>query len=369
MSLTTHIEQEQLACETRFLLAGHDTVQCAYYLHRAAHCTLDFTFLSIEKERLRQAKQRDACVLIVGGMPWSLKPYGSGSGYPLVMENADFKVEFGEFNNPSFFVTYRSQALWQHGAMALHQRFLQWADGVGLASVKPPSLSRVDFTFDYFLPKRDFDLQSFVSLAGKDSQYRENGQEQTFAFGKGDVMLRVYDKVAEIAQQSDKVWFLPLWGVEQGVWRIEWQVRKAILKRFGIRTMDDLFERQADCLRYLANEHDSLRVPSGDSNRSRWPLHPLWLDLLQQIELLDGQGVYREIDPKMVLDERLMRIGVSLYGYAKRVAAIECLRSGREFMALDEAVGKIDRLLQRVHDAATWRSDVEKRVTEMRLGL
>ncbi|MDC7704996.1 phage/plasmid replication domain-containing protein [Vogesella indigofera] len=369
MSLTTHFEPQPDACKPSFLLAGHDTLQCAYYLHRSAFCSLDFSSLLLERERLRQAKLRDACILTLGGIDWSLKPYGSGSGYPLVMENAEFKIEFGEFNSPSFFVTYRSQALWQFGARALHERFMQWVDAVGLVSAKPPSLSRVDFTFDYFLPSRDFDLNSFVTLAGKDSQYRENGKEQTFAFGKGDVMLRVYDKIAEIAQQSDKVWFFPLWGVEQGVWRIEWQVRKTILKRFGIRTMDDLFERQADCLRYLANEHDSLRTPTTDSNRSRWPLHPLWVDLHSRIEQLNGLGVYREIDPQMVLDERLMRIGISLYGYAKRVAAIECLRGGHAFLSLDDALLRIDRLLHRVHDAATWQQDVDKRVTEMRLGL
>ena len=49
MSLTSHIESEQTACETRFLLAGHDTVQCAYRLHRVVHSTLDFSCLSIEK--------------------------------------------------------------------------------------------------------------------------------------------------------------------------------------------------------------------------------------------------------------------------------------------------------------------------------
>ena len=182
-------------------------------------------------------------------------------------------------------------------------------------------------------------------------------------------MLRVYEKISEIEQQSDKVWFFPLWGVEAGVWRIEWQVRKALLKRFGIRTMDDLFERQADCLRYLAAEHDSISRPNQDSNRSRWPLHPLWTDLLTQIDALEGLGVYREIDAAAVLQERLMRVGISLYGYAKRVAAIECIQQRRDFIDLDETLERIGRLVYRIHDAPTWKSDVEKRINDMRLGL
>ncbi|WP_293813706.1 phage/plasmid replication protein [uncultured Aquitalea sp.] len=359
----------QTRADFRFLLFGHDTVQCAYYLARGVHCIVDFSEIALHKERLRHAKQREGVVLRYGSQAFKLQAYGSGSGYPFVLENAELRIECGEFNNPSFFVTFRSQALWQYGTQALHQRFMQWVDEVGLVSVKPPSLSRVDFTFDYHLPERDFDLASFVSLAGKDSQYRENGTEQTFSFGKGDVMLRVYDKISEIAQQSDKVWFFPLWGVEAGVWRIEWQVRKALLKRFGIRTMDDLFERQADCLRYLAAEHDSISRPNQDSNRSRWPLHPLWTDLLTQIDALEGLGVYREIDAAAVLQERLMRVGISLYGYAKRVAAIECIQQRRDFIDLDETLERIGRLVYRIHDAPTWKSDVEKRINDMRLGL
>ncbi|MBP4051012.1 hypothetical protein J9978_16130 [Chromobacterium violaceum] len=103
MSLET--QSEQLAPSPRFLLAGHDTIQCAYYFVAPVHSGFDFAELLIEKERLRQSKLRDPLMLEIGGMFWLLRPYGSGSGYPLVFENGYFKIECGEFNNPSFFVT------------------------------------------------------------------------------------------------------------------------------------------------------------------------------------------------------------------------------------------------------------------------
>ena len=142
----------------------------------------------------------------------------------------------------------------------------------------------MDFTFDYHLPALDFTEDHFVSLSAKDSRYREDGKLQTLAFGKGDVVLRFYDKIAEIEQQSEKVWLFDLWGRNTDVWRIEWQIRKNVLRRFGIRTFADLDDGQGDLLRYLAHEHDTVRVPASDSNRSRWPLHPLWVDLQAQIE-------------------------------------------------------------------------------------
>ena len=115
---------------------------------------------------------------------------------------------------------------------------------------------------------------------------------------------------------------------DQQVWRIEWQVRKEILKRFSIRTFEDLKTGAGDILRYLASEHDSLRIPNQDSNRSRWPLHPLWIDLQKQIDSLSSEGVYRSIDPESALNERLMRIAISMYGNLKQVAAIDCVQRG-----------------------------------------
>lgn len=41
-----------------------------------------------------------------------------------------------------------------------------------------------------------------------------------------------------------------------------------ILRRFGIRTFDDLLAGQGDVLRYLAHEHDTLRISSDDSKHT-----------------------------------------------------------------------------------------------------
>jgi hypothetical protein len=60
-------------------------------------------------------------------------------------------------------------------------------------------------------------------------------------------------------------------------------------------------------LRYLVTEHSTLREKTDDSNRSRWPLHPLWIDLQEQIYKLENQGIYREIDQQAILNERLLR--------------------------------------------------------------
>jgi hypothetical protein len=252
---------------------------------------------------------------------------------------------------------------------SLASSFFRLGKILGILQQRPESLSRVDFTFDYALPEIDFDEDHFVTQSKKDNRYRDNQQVQTMQFGKGDVVLRVYDKIAEIEEKSHKTWFYELWNTEsEKVWRIEWQVRKQILKRFSIRTFSDLQEGTGDILRYLATEHDSLRIPTSDSNRARWPLHLLWQDLIQQIGLFNAQGVYRSIDPQMMLDERLTRIAISIYGYLKRIAAIDCVQKDKNMISNDEAIKRIARKMELIHDPLTWETDVEKRINQIRLG-
>lgn len=352
----------------KLLLSGLDTIECAYYLRAGETCKLDFEALRAQREHMRQSKHPEAGVLELGGMEFLLSPNGSKSGYPFIISNQDLTIQFGEFNDPSFFVRYSSFALWSKGAKVMHERFMAWAESLGFIAVRPEGLSRVDFAFDFHLPEIDFDEDSFVSAADKDSQHRKNGKVQTFTYGRDEIVLRVYDKSAEIEEASGKYWLYLFWQEHtENVWRVEWQVRKETLKRFGLRTFADLFDGHGDVLRYLVSEHTSLRVKSEDSNRSRWPVHPLWSMLADKIDTLPAQGVYREVDPRVMLDETLMRMAISMEGYLKKIAAIECLKEGRPMLSQGQAIDRLIPLLEKVHNGLTWRGDVQRRMDQLRL--
>ncbi len=348
---------------------GIDTLQCAYYCKYFRSPGIDFRDLAEKKELIRQSKSKNPKAVTLGNTEFLLQPYGTSSGYPIVIENGDFKIEMGEFNKPNFFVTYRSQSLWRDGAFSLHKKFLQWVSSIGYIHYQRESLSRVDFSFDYNLPSMDFNLDDFVSYSSKDSQHRQDGKVQTFTLGKGDIVLRVYDKVAEIKQQSDKVWFFLLWEQSENVWRIEWQVRKTILKQYGIVTFDDLKDKEGDLLRFLGSEHDTLRVPNNDSNPSRWPLHPLWIDLQQRIEELNHLGISRINGKQAVMEERLARMVISIYGYLKRIAAIQCIQGRSDMIDLDEVLKYLGTYTHHLHEPLAWKIEVERRIKEMQLGV
>ena len=353
----------------QLLLSGVDTVECAYFLRPGIGCRLDYQQLAVARESLRNAKVRESQPVALGSKQFMLAPHGTGSGYPLLLTTAEMALQCGEFNSPSFFVTYRSHALWHQGAQALHQGFVDWATELRLHAVRAEALSRVDFSFDVHLPALDFDADSFVTLASKDAQHRKDRKTQTFRFGEGDVVLRVYDKAAEIRESSQKDWFYALWGgCTEHVWRVEFQVRKDVLRRFSIRTFSDLEASAGDLLRYLMHEHTTLRVKGDDSNRSRWLLHPLWAMLRVESAKLNAQGVLRSFDAEEALRERLMRLAISVEGYVKRAAAVECIRQGRSSMSHDAALATLAMLLKQVHDPLSWSVDVGKRIDQMRLG-
>lgn len=353
----------------RLLLSGLDTVEAAYYFRPSLGCLLDFENIGAKRETMKASKRRDPVLLELGGKEFMLAGHGTGSGYPFLMENGECAIQFGEFNSPGFFVTYRSHALWHKGAQALHREMRDWATAVRMSHGPEESLSRVDFTFDVELPVVDFDEDSFVTLAAKDAQHRKDRRLQTLRFGEGDTVLRIYDKAAEIQEASQKTWFHELWGgVTANVWRIEFQVRKDVLRRFSIRSFQDLFDGAGDVLRYLVHDHTTLRIPQNDSNRSRWPTHPLWLMLQDHIDNLPAQGVVREVDQAALLKERLLRLATSVDGYLKRTAAIDAVRRGLPWVSHAEALDGLEALLRLVHNPLTWRTDVEKRATQMRLG-
>lgn len=354
--------------DPEFLVFGHDTVEAAYPLAPIRGREFDFVGLMATREELRQSKRRGGKPVVLGDGEFMLAGHGTNSGYPLLLANRDFTIQCGEFNSPSFFVKFSSEALWRDGAVALHGEFLAWAESAGLFLCGKEKLSRVDFAFDYHLPCIDFDEENFVTDSEKTARYSRGGRPQTFTLGKSDVVLRVYDKVAEIGEKSGKRWFFDLWGRDDEVWRIEWQVRKEVLRRFGLRTFADLADQQGDALTWLAEEHDSLRVVGTDSNRSRWQVHSLWSDLRRKISGLGRQGVIATIDTGPPIEERLSRIAASLYGYHKQIAALYALKDGRAMIEHAEALRRVEVMVARLHDRLTWRVDVQDRMDKMRLG-
>ena len=181
-------------------------------------------------------------------------------------------------------------------------------------------------------------------------------------------MLRVYNKSDEVKEQSGKYWLHSLWGYEEDVWRIEYQIRKDTLREFGISSLANLLSQYGVILSHLAHEHTRLTIPSEDSNRARWQTHPLWKSLQAHYSTLPIGFNDNEFNRNAHLDARLERCYVSMLGYAKRISAIKALQESSEPLALGKTLSVICGGLRRLYDPLTWRTDVEHRMVQMRLG-
>ena len=96
----------------KFIISGFDTIECAYYLIATDDYKLDFIDLAAQKESMVRAKVTKPKPTQIGSEEFLIASHGTSSGYPFVIENDAFMIQFGEFNRPNFFVKFRSIALW-----------------------------------------------------------------------------------------------------------------------------------------------------------------------------------------------------------------------------------------------------------------
>ena len=123
-----------------------------------------------------------------------------------------------------------------------------------------------------------------------------------------------------------------------------------------------------DLLHYLATEHDTLRIPNKDKNQSRWPLHLLWENLINEIGKLNNTGIYRTYNEQASFDLQQHRIATAILGYLKRAAAIQSIQNNLECIDYKSALKNIQPYLNRVHCPHTWQNEVEQRKKEIELG-
>jgi len=350
------------------LAHGLDSLYVGYFFE-TMNSRIDWEGLAFRREQLKHGRFGGGEEITIGAETFWLLPYGK-KPYSYVLSNRDFEVRLAEHMQPCCYVQFFSEALWRDGAMALHARFLRWASSVGLVANRKAVVSRADWAFDFALPSIDFDVDNFVSRGRRKGRWAEGDAITGFQIGKGDLVVRAYDKVAEIQSQSQKVWMYEVWGQDSGVWRFEFQARGPVLKEHGIKSPEDLFDLQYDLLREITGKHTTLRSPGSDGNRSRWPLHPVWKALRQAIAEHPQEGLVRSFDPASSLRWRRYQQGKYLYGMLKGLGALMSidLADGR-ILGLDETF-KVLRLLilKREYDPAEWDAELKDRVRRYALG-
>lgn len=201
------------------------------------------------------------------------------------------------------FVSIGSRELALHGLSKTRENLATLCEALGFRI--PPdgiSINRVDFAVDILTPgfvlyphafrfhsrtnRKEIAEVETVETNGR------SGRTTSVTIGKmpGRQVI-VYDKREEVMKKRKHEWPL-IWNAnlkaaglppldmtnrdDSQVWRVELRLGKEALRdRHDIRGWGSLHEHLQEEMDQLAQDV-SLHVPSGDSNRSRWPLHPLW---------------------------------------------------------------------------------------------
>ncbi|HEY5237418.1 MAG TPA: hypothetical protein VIJ62_03475 [Rhizomicrobium sp.] len=329
---------------------------------------IDWEALRFEKEKLRATPGALHTELELGGERFALHRAGA-KPYSFILSNRAFSLQLGQNIRPLCHAQFKSHLLWTSGLDAALTRYNRLWVHAGSKATRPDVVSRVDTAFDFRIGKPDFRTEHFVSQAKKDATWREDGAFQSVRFGNSAVVCRVYDKIAEIEQQSAKDWLFDLWGARDGVWRCEFQMRGERLKQAGIATVEHMHAHLPSLVRHLAKRHTSLRIAKTDTNRSRWSVHPMWKGLIASTNRLTTPPERTPPPLLMGSDYQLQRQVQSLLGDLKGIAATLSVNRKTNPVTLDELLERLPGLARPYHSPNLWNADVLEKLRKRELGL
>jgi len=154
-------------------------------------------------------------------------------------------------------------------------------------------VSRLDLHSDW--QRVDFragERRNFVTYSNRRALYEVDDQMSGLTFGKrgGSLMCRIYDKSREMVDKGHDYW-PDVWGSKYDpdvkVLRIEFEFSREGLRSFGVDTPEDAFAKMPALWAYATQVWLSLRMPTNDDTRSRWPVDPRWA-LVQASTLAGG---------------------------------------------------------------------------------
>jgi len=262
------------------LWSGVDTLEASY------RGVLDPGFVSILQELKQEAQLTDEPQpLEVGGYPLTVLSHGL-KPYAYVCAGEDFHLRFAPRGNcPRASVRLLSLGLLSYG----HQTLFDLAGHVvaSCGELSSIGLSRLDLACDFqgFEPTYE-DSKRIVCAAVYRPIYPNTEHPETFYFGKGDLVVRIYNKTREATVKGKGHWFEawaahPGYDPERDVWRFELQLRSPILNELGRRDPETAFASLGAILGF-GLEWCNLRIPSGLSS-DRWPEDPVWGELRRAV--------------------------------------------------------------------------------------
>ena len=245
--------------------------------------------------------------------------------FPYVLEDGSFRISLasGESRKlPFAYVKISSDLLAHKGPERACDELIAILGELAGDFEIYPTVSRVDLFADFqtVVDLGELHREAWVTRAGAVDSYSRQSQFSGWVIGAGGpISSRLYDKTLEIKQKKHKAYLLDLWmraGMvsDLPVWRQEFQLRREVLDQLGIRSFSGLMQNLGGIWGYASQDWLRLAEPqTGDSNRGRWPTHPMWTQLSEIRWRLDDVPLVRRYSPARVpAQDKLFRLSMAV---------------------------------------------------------
>jgi hypothetical protein len=248
----------------KILSSGIDTLYLALYVEWKSNI---FIYLDELKEKAKNSDHEIEGILKSEEnskeLKFNIKPYGS-KGYSWILLSNDYALKIGNWSEvrtrPSIMIEIRSEALLRMGADNAVLWILELIKSLGttIIWIKP---SRVDFYEDMLFPAGMWTEQIMDYAVTRAREYDIHKKNNTFTgvtIGRGQIIVRIYDKGLEVTTKSKKTYMFDVWGVDQippgmKIVRIEFQLRREAIKSLLIDQIIELFEDENNVWVYLTD--------------------------------------------------------------------------------------------------------------------
>jgi hypothetical protein len=266
----------------KFLLCGIDSLDLGLYIRWC--CDWEKFIAHFDNAKEQAQLNNGHLDETVEGRSFIHLPSAKPPNYRYHVQMPEYHLFIGIAQEPSHspngYLSINSEALWKLGIPEVLRLVQEDLSGFG-ALIEKVQPSRCDLCADFMLPEaltEEFIKTHRVSRSRDAACHTNSGALETYYVGspRSPVRLRIYDKGKEIVKK-DKLWFMPLWGVEElvNIWRVEYQLRRPVLKQFRVYDLENLRVSSFSMWLYLTQSWFSLRLPD-DEKQERRTIHPWW---------------------------------------------------------------------------------------------
>ena len=262
----------------------------------------DESFLT-ELERLKNIAQVQDVDTVPyhcpGGFDWNVSRTGT-KHYTYILTSGDISLLFNRRHAhgvvPTVRVEIGSVSCWKPGYLYLYERLITWFRLLG-GKVVQEKVSEVHLAADFIgTDINTLDIindDRWIRKGHKFKIHKDRRNLEGISIGKGDLMLRIYDKVYELKMKSPhkQPVFAEAWGLsrfnETHVTRVEYQLKREILSQFQekINTVQDLLDSLQSVWKYCT--HNWSRFCKSVVNRNHNQTHArnddFWMMVVQII--------------------------------------------------------------------------------------